>query len=995
MTRIAIFRFSTKIFLTRALWLLGWVWLASGPLMAQTRKGLHYTAEELAVWRQRANATATTGTTNYRVVSDVIPNSPGDWTRITNNANRFFNNTANARVNDRYTTYYNSSGYVPRSGQTGYSSTQDPTSNGLLIRDAAFYSLIKENQSYANLVKTELLVMAADPYLQFNQTSRWGTTSPNNLRDLNPGFIIAEWLTRLLYAYDYIKETVTDPAERTILDNWFFEAANYMRYNYEADLTGLFGTTPNADGFYNLKDNQQDAGSGWLMYLGGPAARKTSRYFNNRRLDMISFVGLAGVFLADVTSLSTTSGASFGLPLSSLSLPFRVNSKRFFKDFIRYGIYPTGYFVDFLRGITDLNPRKAFVYSVNDTMIALADAFARTGDSELYDFVTEQGTTATDNGGNSLDATASTDGTKKGLKMHIKAMLELRNRTKEIYSGNYGILYNTSATATLPNATVPYTALSAAGGWSTNSTNAAKTAFRRYNNTGWTTSVRALYNTASGAKFPDKTIAWNATSAPGGTDSQGNPIPSWTNTYSASAVRKCTRSDLDTDGWFEEEVSQQLPVKNGNQNYRIDGIDRQPEMPNVDDIIYSVANLYYKDSYIFDSYTRKPSVAPLAYTVPPDKVQYAGSKPVWGGLGQYPAILFMFGQMEDNPANPFLPPTVSLTYPGNNATFGAPASITLTANAAATSTNGVILKVEFYDGTSKLGEDLTSPYSYIWNNPSLGAHTITAKAITKLGVSKTSNPVALTVGPALTLLEAETIYTKVTDPDNDVNQITCTGTLSGAKAVQLTDAGDAIRLTFNITQTGIYRIGVHGRSGYSGSPTAYWPNGHSFTVNGTAQTFTGDASTLSTLSTCMGNSYWGTMYSGNLQLNAGANNIVVTSNGGYRGIDHLTIEFVTNGIGARLASEAKETLPTLMAFPNPFQDQITVDLGESAAGTYQISLTDALGRSYYAHEHQLKDHQTQVVIPLSGKSLSSGLYLLQLNNGGKSLPKVLKLIKQE
>ena len=50
-----------------------------------------------------------------------------------------------------------------------------------------------------------------------------------------------------------------------------------------------------------------------------------------------------------------------------------------------------------------------------------------------------------------------------------------------------------------------------------------------------------------------------------------------------------------------------------------------------------------------------------------------------------------------------------LTTPSNGATYVAPANVVL--NATASTTSGTISKVEFFQDTTKLGEDLTSPYT--------------------------------------------------------------------------------------------------------------------------------------------------------------------------------------------------------------------------------------------------------------------------------------------
>lgn len=76
---------------------------------------------------------------------------------------------------------------------------------------------------------------------------------------------------------------------------------------------------------------------------------------------------------------------------------------------------------------------------------------------------------------------------------------------------------------------------------------------------------------------------------------------------------------------------------------------------------------------------------------------------------------------------PNIPPTVSITSPANNANFTAPATISIAANAA--DSDGSISKVEFYNGATKLGEDITSPYTFSWTSVPVGAYALTAKAI--------------------------------------------------------------------------------------------------------------------------------------------------------------------------------------------------------------------------------------------------------------------------
>lgn len=76
------------------------------------------------------------------------------------------------------------------------------------------------------------------------------------------------------------------------------------------------------------------------------------------------------------------------------------------------------------------------------------------------------------------------------------------------------------------------------------------------------------------------------------------------------------------------------------------------------------------------------------------------------------------------------PPVVTLTTT-TPSPIAAPATINLTATA--TSAKGTIAKVEFYNGTTKLGEDNAAPYTYTWTNVAAGQYTLKAVATDNAG----------------------------------------------------------------------------------------------------------------------------------------------------------------------------------------------------------------------------------------------------------------------
>ena len=88
-------------------------------------------------------------------------------------------------------------------------------------------------------------------------------------------------------------------------------------------------------------------------------------------------------------------------------------------------------------------------------------------------------------------------------------------------------------------------------------------------------------------------------------------------------------------------------------------------------------------------------------------------------------------------------PAVTLTQPADGATFSAPATVNLSATAS--DTDGTVTKIEFFNGTTKLGEDTTAPYSFAWSGVPAGSYTLTARATDDVGGTATSAASRITV----------------------------------------------------------------------------------------------------------------------------------------------------------------------------------------------------------------------------------------------------------
>ncbi|MBI3417765.1 MAG: hypothetical protein HY043_20935 [Verrucomicrobia bacterium] len=91
-----------------------------------------------------------------------------------------------------------------------------------------------------------------------------------------------------------------------------------------------------------------------------------------------------------------------------------------------------------------------------------------------------------------------------------------------------------------------------------------------------------------------------------------------------------------------------------------------------------------------------------------------------------------------------LPPAVAILTPASGNIVNAPATITLTANAA--DSDGTVARVNYIGAANNLlGTSSTSPYSVTLNNLAAGTFVVTAQAVDNLGAVGISGPVTLIV----------------------------------------------------------------------------------------------------------------------------------------------------------------------------------------------------------------------------------------------------------
>ncbi len=337
-----------------------------------TRLGLHVTAEELAIWQSRAASGP------YKTAGDVSTNSPGDWTRIAANAATFKNG---------------SHPYEQWAGQTVNSCVQPGNNLGIInnftlgtnMRDAAFYYLVTGDTAYSDAVRTDLLAQAAVAGADFSNRSRWCQNSPfGPITDENPSFEITSFINKLLFAYDYTKGTFS-AGQKTTMETWFSNAATYWAQQVDRWLVDAKFPGRDTDDY----SSPTDSGIGVdpvPTHLSGFTTDGWTTSWSNRTMAHLRLAGLVGIMLND----------SY----------LKAQAKRLVKEYIKYEVFSDNTIGEFYRWRNGTGAAKYdkpclgwnYASLIVGSVMTLANAFARIGDLDLYQYSTSTGYNGTAGG---------------------------------------------------------------------------------------------------------------------------------------------------------------------------------------------------------------------------------------------------------------------------------------------------------------------------------------------------------------------------------------------------------------------------------------------------------------------------------------------------------------------------------------------------------------------------------------------------------------------
>ena len=374
-----------KVLNRLVLLVLTFIVLAATAAQAQTWAGINYSQEELAIWRQRM-----AGATDVNYSVDGADGTPGDWGRIKQYADDYLAN--------------------PTANLWQGSATQGanyPTYEGVKLQQAAFCYLLFKNSNptlanqYAAAVRTGLLQQIT---ITAANISLWNMANTNE-----NGVNESRWITRLVVATDYMKDYLS-VADKTLLNTWFTAQATFMAAQVHGNGPSQCFPQRLNNNYTVVSLDAKPAGETYGKYLSGEypdgylythrnadgtlgnRISHLATHWNNRNADKMNMVGMVGYLT------------------SNANLIFQ--AKLYAKEFIKYSVYPDGTMGEYERNNDYSIPQQGMAYGAVNMwqVIMLADAGARKGDMEMYNYSTTAGLHGTE---------VPTGGTAKSLRTTV------------------------------------------------------------------------------------------------------------------------------------------------------------------------------------------------------------------------------------------------------------------------------------------------------------------------------------------------------------------------------------------------------------------------------------------------------------------------------------------------------------------------------------------------------------------------------------------------
>jgi hypothetical protein len=323
-------------------------------------------------------------------------------------------------------------------------------------------------------------------------------------------------------------------------------------------------------------------------------------------------------------------------------------------------------------------------------------------------------------------------------------------------------------------------------------------------------------------------------------------------------------------------------------------------------------------------------------------------------------------------------PTVTIITPKNDSLFTSGAEVTIEAEATVPDSGHVALVEFFANGTLKIGERTTPPFSITWTSVPPGAYTLTAVATGNLGHRRTSPRVRIQVGtPAMTRLEAEAAL-RQGDMSNMDTKNSPAASRGAYLDIRTNDPNTTITWTFtNVAPAGSYYIAFGYELAYASPKTQF------INVNGTRVTAL---------------QFDGPMYVWlekglTVNLSQGSNTIQMQMYWGWMYLDYLAVPTsVLTSVEAPLAQ-----LPRIFSleqnYPNPFNPSTAIGYQLPAKSFVTLKVFDVLGRNAATIVNEEQPPGTHAA-RWDASTLPSGVYFyrLEAKSMTQSYVKTMKMI---
>ncbi|MGE5497377.1 MAG: carbohydrate-binding protein, partial [Syntrophothermus sp.] len=343
-------------------------------------------------------------------------------------------------------------------------------------------------------------------------------------------------------------------------------------------------------------------------------------------------------------------------------------------------------------------------------------------------------------------------------------------------------------------------------------------------------------------------------------------------------------------------------------------------------------------------------------------------------------------------------PSIGIISPAVSSVLIAPANIEIKVDAK--DPDGSISKVEYFNGSTKLGENAASPFTFTWQNVAAGSYQLKAVATDNGGLTAADSlviKVSLPQGPfggrphnIPGKVEAE--YYDVGDEgvayhdltagnkfnifrQDNVDIESCLDT-DGGYSIGDFQTGEWLGYTANVTQSGVYNIEFRVAAQVLNSMLSLEAEGKTlaaFVVPNTG-----------------GFQKWQTVLKRNIQLTAGQKVFKLVSLQEMANVNYMNFSVVT-GVNEN-SSGIPEIFSLSQNYPNPFNPSTSITYSLPAGRKVRLKIFNILGNEVSTLVNEYKPAGIYSV-QFDGSRLPSGFYIYKIDAGEFSDSKKLLLLK--